>query len=79
MNNLDNKIKEKLQNDKLISKNAENIFNNYLKEEIKMNEENMSKNNQKIKKYNYMKKFLSIAACLFVVLCGIIYVLLHIK
>ena len=68
MNNLDEKIKEKFQNDKIISKKAENIFNNFLKEEIKMNEENISNNNEKQKKISNLKRFLSIAACLFIIL-----------
>lgn len=68
MNNLDEQIRKKLQNDDIISKKAENIFNNFLKEEIKMNEENISNNNEKQKKISNLKRFLSIAACLFIIL-----------
>ena len=68
MNNLDEQIRKKLQNDDIISKKAENIFNNFFKEEINMNEENISNNSQKQKKMSNLKRFLSIAACLVVIL-----------
>ena len=66
----DQKIKEILQEDKLISKKADDIFNNFLKEkeEYKMEEENQKQ--KKIKKFPAWKKGLATAACLAVVLGG---------
>lgn len=66
----DQKIKEMLQKDKLISKKADDIFNSFLKEkeEYKMGEENREQ--KKIKKFPAWKKGLATAACLVVVLGG---------
>lgn len=68
MEEQDNKIKERFQKDKLISKKADDLFNNFLKEEINMNNEE-NKNN-KVKKFSTWKKVLATAACFMVVLGG---------
>ena len=72
MDNRDQKIKEILQNDKLISKKADDVFNNFLKEEKIMNEENLKNKNQdtKIKKFSLLKKGLATAACVAIVAGG---------
>ena len=80
MNALDNQkdfyIKSKLQEDDLISKKADDIFNNFLKGEIKMeeksnvNEKVVNINDAKDKKFR-RKKILSIVATLVVVFLGV--------
>ena len=60
----DQKIKESFQKDKLISKKADDIFNNFLKEENGMGEK------KKIKSFPIWKRGLAAAACLAVVLGG---------
>ena len=59
-------IRQQLQKDKLISKKADDVINNFLKEDFAMNKEKKIEN-QKIQNKNPWKKFLAAAACLIVV------------
>lgn len=60
--NRDQYIKEKLQKDKLISKKADDVFNEFLKGDFKMN------NEEKIVKKSKWRKILATAASLVIVL-----------
>lgn len=70
-------IKEKLQKDMLISKKADDVFNNFLKEDLKVNEENSNKlnsndsnlntkENKKEKSNKKYKKLIATAASILV-------------
>jgi len=61
----DKKIKELFHEDKFISKKADDLFNNFLKEESNMNKEH----EPKVRKMSIWKRALATAAC-FVVLLG---------
>jgi hypothetical protein len=65
-------IKEKLQKDKLISKKADDVFNNFLKGDFKMVEENETNTEEKVSKNikngkQKFKKIWATAACLLIV------------
>lgn len=71
LDNRDQKIKQILQKDKLISKKADDVFNNFLKEERKMGEKDLNqKQETKIKKFSAWKKGLATAACVAIVAGG---------
>lgn len=71
LDNRDQKIKEILQQDKLISKKADDVFNNFLKEERKMDEKNENqKQETNVKKFSAWKKGLAAAACVAIVAGG---------
>ena len=67
-------IKAQLQKDKLISKKADDVINNFLKEGYNMEEKNQAQNNKQqeniIQKKSPWKKILATAACLVVVFGG---------
>ena len=65
LENNDKKIKELFHEDKFISKKADDLFNNFLKEESNMNKEH----EPKVRKMSIWKRALATAAC-FVVLLG---------
>ena len=60
----DKLIKEKLQQDKLISKKADMVFNDFLKGDFKMENENINVNTKKPKKNVIFTKVLATAVCL---------------
>lgn len=72
MDDWDEKIKKKLQNDQLISKKAEDIFNNFLKEDERMDKKDIKELNSKPRK-KVWTKILATAACLLVLIGGNIY------
>ena len=73
----DNFIKEQLENDTLISKNADAVFNNFLKGEMNMKQNQVDetvtkeeKKPYKQNKHNGWMKLVSVAACLVIVFAG---------
>lgn len=64
-------IKEKLQKDKIISKKADDVFNNFFKGDFYMNQEEKnietSKENTKVKSKKKYKKILATAASFFII------------
>ena len=72
MDKRDQQIKDIFQKDKLISKKADDIFNNFLKEEnnMKENDVNQTQNQEKVRKFAAQKKAVATAACLAVVAGG---------
>ena len=62
----DKKIKELFHKDQFISKKADDLFNDFLKEEINMNKE--SKSN--VKKMSIWKRAIATAACLVIIFGG---------